>query len=75
MEVVLLAGGFVRFEGRRVPTDEFVLEIRRRVRVAAGDGSAVPEVRILIEEPVPQGRIDDLLRELQSAGVRHVTLG
>ncbi len=68
-------GGFVRFEGQRIATEAFLLEIRQRIREASGDATRYPALRILIEADLPSGRLDKLLRELQSAGVRHVTLG
>ena len=74
-EVVLLGGGFVYFDGQRVPTETFVLAIRARIRAAAGDTARYPAVRILVEGGLPPGGLDYLLRELQSAGVRHVKLG
>jgi hypothetical protein len=74
-EVTLLAAGFVRFENQRIPAEEFVLRIRERIRAAAGDVDRYPAVRILIDVAPPPGRLDRLLRELQSAGVRRVTLG
>jgi hypothetical protein len=74
-DVVLLAGGFVRFDGARMPVEQFVVEIRKRVRSAAHDASRCPEVHIRIEDDQPPGRLDALLHELQTAGVRRVVLG
>lgn len=74
-EVILLASGFVRFEGQRVPIEEFLLRIRERVRAAGDDAERYPAVRVLIEGGTVPGLLDRLLQELQSAGVRHVTLG
>ena len=42
---------------------------------ATHDPGDTPAVRILVEAGLPPGRIDALLRELQAAGVRYVTLG
>ena len=73
--VTLLAGGFVRFEGARIPEAQFVLTIRERVRAAGDDIDGYPAVYVLAEDGLPMGRLDKLVRELQSAGVRFVSLG
>lgn len=72
--VELLGGGFVRFEGQRVPTETFLLEIRERVRSAQGEPSKLPAVHVRAVG-ADLGPIDPLLRDLRMAGVRHVVLG
>ena len=75
--VQILDGGFVRFEGRRVPTEAFLLEVRRRVRAAAGDADRIPWILVRAEDGVQVSpeQLELITRELGKAGVRHVHLG
>jgi hypothetical protein len=73
--VELLGGGFVRFEGSRMPTETFLLRIRERVRSADGASELLPCVHVRAGEGATSESIDALLRQLRMAGVRHVVLG
>jgi hypothetical protein len=74
--VELLADGFVRFEGQRVPDEAFLLEMRRRVRAADRRADRMPWV---VLRAAPAGsvgpRLEAITSELRKAGVRHVHLG
>jgi hypothetical protein len=74
--VECLSGGFVSFEGARVPTEDFVVEMRQRVRTAQQDPSRMPAVRIRVEDAVPDASVivGRLIHELRQAGVRTVEL-
>lgn len=72
--VELLGGGFVRFEGRRVPTETFLLEMRARVRAAEGEARRMPAVHVHADPRAALAPVDGLLRQLRTAGVRYVVL-
>jgi len=72
--VELLGSGFVRFEGRRIPTEAFLLEMRERVRSADGDVNLIPAVHVRKDPAAVVPPIDGLLRELRTAGIRRVVL-
>ena len=75
--VEILGGGFVRFEGERVPTEAFLLEVRRRVRAADGVADRLPWILLRAADglDVPPQQLELITRELGKAGVRHAHLG
>lgn len=73
--VELLGGGFVRFEGQRMPMEAFLLVIRTRVRDAGGDAARLPAVHVRARPGLTSQPVDVLLRELRTAGVQQVVLG
>jgi hypothetical protein len=75
--VECLGGGFVRFEDARIPTEDFLVEMRQRVRAAQQDPSRMPAVRIRVGAAVPDASVivGRLVHELRQAGVRSVELG
>lgn len=78
-EVVILGGGFVRFEGDRVPMESFVYEVRVRVREADGDETRFPWVVIDVDPAVAeltgQAMVQKLMNDLRAAGVAHIEAG
>ena len=80
VEVVVAADGFVRCDGRRIPLEAAVLELRQRTRPM----SAADLARFVIDvkvEPQPEGAesatatrlaMNRLVDELQIMGVRQV---
>ena len=70
--------GFVRFQGERIALEFFLLEMRERVRAAAGDIQRLPRVQVSVPEGAPgvDGRWVSRLRdELHKAGIRHLGIG
>lgn len=78
-EVAILPGGFVRFEGERVPMEIFLLEVRVRVRNADGDETRIPWVVIEVDPSVKdltgQAMVQRLMDGLRAAGVAVVEAG
>lgn len=74
--VELATGGFVVFEGRRIPADAFLLEMRQRVRAADGEPAHLPAVHVRVDPAAGAGLgpIDGFLQGLRTAGVRYVVL-
>lgn len=76
--VVVLDAAFVRFEGRRVPLEAFLLEMRRRARHAKGDPVRLPWVQVTVDpmaKSLPPDYMTRLRRELYKSGIRFVDLG
>lgn len=74
-DVVVLGDGFVRFEGRRVPLERCVLELRLRLRAMAESDRA--SFRIVLEVARDAGPdattdVERLLDQLQIMGVPQV---
>ncbi len=76
-DVEVLDSAFVRFEGKRIALEWFLLEMRERVRAADGDVAQLPLVRVTVAPDAPgvDGRwIAALRNELYKAGVRNMSL-
>jgi len=76
--VRILDVGFVQFEGERIAIEFFLLEMRERVRAAAGDLQKLPRVQLSVPDGAPgvDGHWVTYLRnELHKAGVRHLAIG
>jgi hypothetical protein len=73
LEVWLLEDGFVRYEGERMPVEDFVYEVRLRCRAA--DRSAMPWLRVIAprsEQLATARMVDEIRRQAWDAGVQHV---
>ena len=76
-ELTLLDDEFVRFEGQRLPIDEFLFLMRQRGRAALANGKPLFGLRILAPEdkPVDQRLLSRIMQDLRLAGVQYVTIG
>ncbi len=77
-EVAILPGGFVRFEGERIPMEAFQLEMRVRARDAEGDAARLPWVVIEVAPEVGdltgQAMVQRLMDGMQAAGIGAIEL-
>ena len=76
--VQVLDAAFVRFEGRRMPVEGFLLEMRERARRAGRDPERLPWVQVSLDpaaRPLPPGYMTRLRAELYKSGIRFVDLG
>ena len=77
-EVAILPGGFVRFEGERIPLEQFQLEMRYRTRDADGDPAKLPwvvvEVAPEVGELTGQAMVQRLMDGLQADGIGNIEL-
>lgn len=78
VRVQLVDRHFVRIDaGERVPIEEMLYLMRQRGRAAALAGESAPH--IILELPtdagdVPAPVVDNMIRGLQSAGIRHIEM-
>ena len=74
--VELLDQDFVRFEGERIPIDEFLFRMRELGRDAAKTGKPLFGVRIVAPNmSVDQKLLSRIIEDLQVSGIRHVRMG
>ena len=69
---------FVKFEGKRIAVESFLLEIRQRARASWSNPSGRPWVTVVVEEGTPgvdSAWLSRMRDELYKAGVQHITFG
>ena len=76
-DLELLDPWFVRFDGERMPIDEFLLRMRHHGRRAATTGTPWFGIRITgpTDQPVDQKLIDRIIDDLRLSGVTLVRMG
>lgn len=77
LEVRLLGGGFVEFDGHRKPLEDLIYELRVRCRSAAGDAAARPWLRVVAASdaaPDCAATVQQLRDAAFDAGLHHVEL-
>ena len=77
-EVSILRGGYVRYEGERIPLEEFQLDMRNLTRDADGDPAKLPWVVIEVDPEVGeltgQAMVQRLMDGLRADGIGVIEL-
>lgn len=71
----LLGDGFAERDGRRLPLDDCLVDLRVLAREAGAERGALPKVVVQLADPtVTSAVLDAVLEDLQRSGYAHVVL-